>query len=131
MSLGTLLGQVGIVVQFHESLISGICFQQCFRWNMNMGFLEQPEIMFSPIRKGKADNLPILEIYQHLRFQCVLLFLPRIVPFLLFLGRSTGDSVASTRITSYSISLFSGAFRPGKENVPSRINVSSTHFIPR
>jgi len=70
---------------------------------MNMGFFEQPEIMFSPIRKGQADNLPILEVYQHFRFQCVLFFLPQIVPSLLFGGRSTGDSVASTRITSYSI----------------------------
>ena len=35
-----------------------------------------------------------------------------------------GDSVASTRITSYSILLFSSAFRPGSENVPFRISVS-------
>ncbi len=65
------------------------------RRNMNMRFFEQPKIMFSPIRKGKADNFPILEVYQHLRFQCVLFFLPRIVPSLLFGGRSTGEPNAT------------------------------------
>ena len=58
------------------------------------------------------------------------LFLPGIVPLLLFLGRSIGYSVASIRTTSYSMSLFNGAFRPGSEKVPSRISVSFTHLIP-
>ncbi len=84
MSPGTFLGQAGVVMQFLKSLISGICLQQSLCRNMNMGFFEQPEIMFSPIRKGQANNLPILEVYQHLHFQCVLLFLPRIVPLCFF-----------------------------------------------
>jgi hypothetical protein len=40
-----------------------------------------------------------------------------------FLGRSIGDSAASTRIASSSVSFFSGAFRPGREKVPSRIRI--------
>ncbi len=59
------------------------------------------------------------------------LFLLR-VPFLLpFLGRSTGLSVASIRAVSSCTSLCINAFSPGKENVPSWINVSSTQRLIR
>ncbi len=78
-----------------------------------------------------ADDLSIFEIYQHLCFQGMSLFLYGIIPLLFFWGRSIGDSVASTSITSYYVSLFNGALRPGSENVPSWIKVFSTHLIPR
>ena len=131
MLLGAFWGQAGIGVQIRKPPISSIRFQQRFRQNMHAGFLEQPKIMFPAIGKGQCNNAPIFQVYQHLRLYRVPLFLAGIVPFLLFLGRSIGVSVASTRITSYSMSLFSGALRPGREKVPSRINVSSTHLIPR
>ncbi len=131
MLLGTLFRQERMGVELNESLVSRICFQQSFRSDMDTGILEQLEIVFLPIGKGQAKNLTVLEIDQHLGFQCMPLFLPGIVPLLLFLGRSMGDSVASTRIASYSISLFSAAFRPGSEKVPSWSSVSSTHLIPR
>ncbi len=131
MILGTLFWQAGIGVQVGKPQVPCIRFQQGIRQNMSMGFLKQPEIVLLPIGKGQADDLPIFGVYQQLCFQGMPLFLPGIVPPLLFLGRSIGDSVASTRTTSYSISLFRGALRPGSENVPSWINVSSTHLIPR
>ncbi len=106
-------------MQVGKSQVASIRFQQGIWQKMNMGFFKQPEIVLLPIGKSQADDLPIFEVYQHLRFQGVTFFLPGIVSSLLFLGRSIGDSVASTRITSYSVSLFSGALRPGNENVPS------------
>ncbi len=121
----------GIGMQVGKPQIASIRLQQGVRQNMNTGFLKQPEIMFLPVGKGQTDDLSIFEVDKHLRFQGMTLFLPGIVLPLLFWGRSIGDSVASTRITSYSLSLFSGALPPGNENVPSWISVSSSHLIPR
>ncbi len=118
-------------MQVSKSQISSIRFKQGIRQNMYTGFFEQPEIVLLPISKGQTNDLSIFEVYQHLCFQGMTLFLSGIIPLLFFWGRSIGDSVASTRTTSYSISLFSGAFRPGSENVPSRIKVFSTHLIPQ
>ena len=131
MVFGTFFRQERIVVQQDKPLISSVRFQHDFWPGMGTGILVQLEIVFFPIGKRQRNNLPTLEIHQNLSFQRVPLFLSRIVSFLLFLGRSIGDSVASTRITSYSISLFNGAFRPGREKVPSWISVSSTHLMPR
>ena len=129
--LGTLLRQERIGVYLNKSLVSGIRLQRRFRLDMDTGILEQLEIVLLSVRKGQCNDLSGLKADKQLCLQRMPLFLPGIVPLLLFLGRSIGDSVASTRITSYSISLFSGAFRPGREKVPSRISVSSTHLIPR
>ena len=72
-----------------------------------------------------VNDLSSQKTDEQLCLQCVPLFLSRIVSLLLFLGRSIGDSVASTRITSYSVSHFSGVFRPGKEKLPTRIDRKS------
>ncbi len=93
-------------MQFVKSQIPSIRFQQGTWQNMSMGFLKQPEIVLLPIGKSQADDLSVFEVYQHLCFQGMTLFLPGIVPPLFFWGRSIGDSVASTRITSYSMSFF-------------------------
>ena len=71
-------------MQLDNSLVSCIRFQQSLRPDMDTGILKQPEIMFFPVGKSQADNLAVLEIYQHLGFQRMPFFLSRIVPSLLF-----------------------------------------------
>jgi len=61
-----------------------------------------------------ANHLVSFFIYDHLCFYRVSLFLAGVILFLFFLGLSIGDSVASTKTISYSISLFNKALRPGK-----------------
>jgi hypothetical protein len=68
--------------------------------NPNAGATKQPEIMTATHIEGRTDNLARLLIHHHLRFYRVPLLFARIVPSLLFLGRSTGVSVVSTRMTS-------------------------------
>lgn len=123
------------------------CISFCLnlRVNMRFRFLEKPEIMAFPRRKSCADYFSAALIDYHLCFHSMPFFLARIIPFLLvftvlyslfvtppvFFGRSTGDSVASICIISYSILLSSNAFLPGNENVPSFISASSTHLCIR
>ncbi len=79
-------------MQTDKPQIPSIRLQQGIRQNMGMGFFNQPEIVLFPIGEGQADDLSIVEVYQHLCFQGMTLFLPAIVPPLLFWGRSIGRS---------------------------------------
>ena len=131
MILGTLFRQKRVGVYQSKTLVSGIRLQQRICLGMDTRILEQLEIVLLSVGKRQSNDFSSLKADKQLCFQCVPLFLSGIVSLLLFLGRSIGDSVASTRITSYLASLFSSAFRPGSEKVPSRISVFSTHLIPR
>ena len=44
-------------MQLSESLVSCIRLQQNFRLDMNMGILEQLEIVLLPVGKGQTDDL--------------------------------------------------------------------------
>ena len=72
-------------MQLDEALVSCIRFQQSLRPDMDTGILKQPEIVLLPVGKSQTDNLAVLEIHQHLGFQCMPFFLSGIVPSLLFL----------------------------------------------
>ena len=69
--------------------------------------------MLLSVGKCQRNDLSGLKADEQLCLQCIPLLLSRIVSLLLFGGRSAGGSAASTRTTSYSMSLFSGAFQPG------------------
>ena len=90
---------------------------------------KQPEIMTATHIEGSTDNPARLLVHYYLRFYRVTLLFARIVPSLLFLGRSTGVSVASTRMTSISGASRTKAFFPGRVKAPERISVSSTQRI--
>lgn len=127
--LGFLSRQDRIRMKLSDTQISSIHIYLNFFADMHVRVLKKLKIMAFPIGKGYTDNLTIFLVNYNLCFQCMLLFLPGIVVSLPLFGRSIGVSVASTRTTSYSMSVLSSAFLPGKEKLPSRINVYSIHLI--
>ena len=67
MIFGTLFRQERIVVHLSKPLISSVRFQHGFCSDMDMGILEQLEIMFLPIGKRQRNNLSTFELNQNLR----------------------------------------------------------------
>src|SRR5690348_17729891 len=103
---------------------------------VHLGFFEQTEIVFSARTHICADDLKwscsrILSLgqlgYNDLGFECMTFLFARIIALLSFFGRSTGDSVASIKTTSYAVSLSCRALRPGRAMRLSFTSVSSTH----
>jgi hypothetical protein len=93
----------------------------------NAGAGEQLAIMdTASCRDVGANNLGGSFVNHNLRFYRMALFLAGVAASLLFLGRSTGVSVASTKTTSKIVSAASSAFFPGKRNRPLCISVFST-----
>ena len=88
--------------------------------------LEQLEVMHLARAKSRGYNAPGFWVSDNLRFLSVPLFLAAVRVLLLFLGRSTGHSVASTTTTSNRMSLLVKAFLPGSVNVPERSRAFST-----
>ena len=66
MILGTLFRQERIGMQLDEPLVSCIRFQQNFRLDMNMGILEQLEIVLLPLGKGQTEDLTSVKVHQQL-----------------------------------------------------------------
>ena len=127
--LAPLLWQQTVGMDFGDSKIPRIRNGADGRIHEQAGFLVQAKIMLAAFGETGADNLPRWLGHHHLGFYRVPLFLARVVPFLFFLGRWTGVSVASTRITSILFELAANAFLPGNANSPDLTNVSSTRRI--
>ena len=123
--------QNGIGMYHCNASIACIRFKFCILSGMNTGFFEQPEIVLFPIAEAQADDFHCFLINDKLGFQCMPFLFSGIVSPLFFWGRSIGVSVASIRIISYSASLFSNSFLPGKEKVPSFIRTFSIHLMLR
>jgi len=100
----------------------------------HFAFFKQLKIVLLPITKICTDYFFCSLIYNNLTLYCMFFLFTRIKMFLLivsifylfllpdfFLGRSIGVSEASISRTSYSISLFKRALRPGKANTGSLI----------
>ena len=122
-------GMNRVSMDLFDPQVTGVGFYDGSGLGPDAGFLEESEIMPFATGKRGADDLLRIPIHNKLSLYRVPLFLPGIpLPLPLF-GRSIGVSVASISITSNSISLFNKAFRPGNENVPSSINVFSTHLM--
>ena len=116
-------------MQFRNPEIPRVCCSRHGWMNPYARAAKQPEIMTATHIESSADNPARLLVHHHLRFYRMPLLFARIVPSLLFLGRSTGVSVASTRITPISRASRTNAFFPGRVKAPERISVSSTQRI--
>src|SRR5512133_514345 len=88
--------------------------------------LEKLEVMLAALAKGSRHNFSGFLVGNQLRFLRMSLLFTAIVLFLAFFGRSTGCSLASTRITAKTVSLGWSAFLPGKRNFFERTKTSST-----
>ena len=104
--------------------------------HLHVGFFEHTEVVSSARTEIGADDskgrrIALLMLrqlgYDKLSFERMTLLFARVVAFLSFFGRSMGDSEASIKMTSYSVSLSSSALRPGRAKRSSLMRVSSTH----
>jgi hypothetical protein len=88
--------------------------------------LEKLKVMLAALSKGSRHNFCGFLVGNQLRLLRMSPLFAAIVLFLAFFGRSTGCSLASTRITSKTVSLGWSAFLPGKRNFFERTRTSST-----
>ena len=93
--------------------------------------LEQLEVMLAALTKGGGYDFSGFLVSNQLRLLSMSLLFATIVLFLAFFGRSMGCSLASTRITSKSVSLGWSTFLPGKRNFFELTSMSSTLRIVR
>lgn len=85
---------------FLDTLISRISEHLCCCLKLKMGVLNYLKIMTFSIANMGTDHRATRVIYDHLSLECVTLLFSGVKVLLLFLGRSIGDSVASTKTTS-------------------------------
>jgi len=99
---------------------------------MDAGTGEQLAVVNAALCRCVGTNDFGRDLVDHdLRLYRVALFLAGVAAALLFFGRSTGVSVASTRTTSKILSDVNNAFFPGRRNSPLCISVFSTQRMIR
>src|SRR5215467_2015846 len=100
-------------------------------WSLTPDSLSTRKSCRRPAACARQMIVPVALSTDELGLQRVALFLARIVAALLFLGRSTGGSVASMRTISYFLALVRRAFLPGSVNAPLLMSTSSHQRILR
>src|SRR5690242_2092528 len=88
--------------------------------------LEKLKVMLAALAKSGRHNFSGFLVGDQLRFLGMSLLFAAVVLFLAFFGRSTGCSLASTRITSKTVSLGWSAFLSGRRNFFECTSTSST-----
>jgi hypothetical protein len=116
MIFGFLERRLAILMKFHQALIASICQNpKVFREFTGIVF-EQLKVVFASMTKSCGYDLSTFSVSDDLSFLSVTLLFAAVMPFLAFLGRSTGCSLTSTRITSNTVSLVWSTFLSGKRN---------------
>lgn len=113
MIFGFLERRLAVFMEFGQALITSVCQDLNVLRDVATVILEKLEIMFTPTAKGGCHNFSGLWVGNQLRFLGVSPLFAAIMPILAFLGRSIGCSLASTNITSKTVSLGWSAFLPG------------------
>ena len=103
-----------VLVYARNALVAVVRYDSGVLLAVHFGILEQLEVMGFAWREVRTNDLFVLLVDGQLAFGGMPFLLPGVVPSLSFFGRSTGDSEASTRITSISRSLLVSVFLPGK-----------------
>lgn len=120
-----------ILMLFVQTLIAAIAQQMNACGNLTTCLFEDRKVMRLARPVGGTNDFARPEVDDHLRLDGVPLLLARIVPPLLFFGRSTGVSVASTTITSSWLSLSRSRFLPGSLRSAHRFRMFSTFVMMR
>ncbi len=135
--LALFLWELSMSMQMLDTLVTSVSLSFGGWMEFHLGFFEQAKVVSSAMTEIRAydpkrSRLGILVVgqlrYDELGFESMTLLFARVIAFLSFFGRSTGDSEASTKMTSYSASLLRRALRPGREKRLSFTRVSSTHL---
>src|SRR5215208_307202 len=109
-----------------QTLVTGICQDPNVLGNVKFVVLEKLEVMLAALTKGRGHDFRGFLVGDQLRFLSMSPLFATVVLFLAFFRRSTGCSLASTRITSKTVSLGWSAFLPGRRNFFERTKTSST-----
>lgn len=126
MILGFLERGLAVLMQVGQTLVASICQDPNVLGKVKFVILEKLEIMFATLAKGSRHDFSGFLVGDQLRFLRMSPLFAAIVLFLVFFGRSTGCSLASTRITSKTVSLGWSAFLPGRRNFFEPTRTSST-----
>jgi hypothetical protein len=126
MILGFLERRLAVFMQVCQTLVPSICQDPNMLSNDKFLVLEKLKVMLAALAKGGGYDFSGLLVGDQLRFLGVSPLFTTVVLFLAFFGRSTGCSLASTRITSKTVSLGRSAFLPGKRNFFELPSTSST-----
>ncbi len=131
MVLGFLERRLAIFMQVCQALVASIRQDPNMLGNGEALVLEQLEVMFAALTKGSGYDFSTFLVGNQLCLLGVSLLFATVVLFLAFFGRSIGCSLASTRITSKTVSLGWSAFLPGKRNFFELTSTSSTLWMVR
>ena len=126
MVLRFLAWRLAILMKLCQTLVASIRQDPNVLGNVELVILEKLKVMLAALAKGGRHNFSGFLVGDQLRFLSMSLLFAAVVLFLAFFGRSTGCSLASTRITSKTVSLGSSAFLPGRRNFFERTRTSST-----
>jgi hypothetical protein len=126
MIFGFLERGLAVFMKFGQALVTSICQDPNVRCNSEFVILEKLKVMLVATTKGSRDNFIGFLVGDQLRSLGMSPLFAAIVPFLAFFGGSTGCSLASTRITSKTVSLGWSAFFPGRRNFCERTRAFST-----
>lgn len=100
MLFAPFLGEFTLSVEMLDTLIARIGLDDTVGMEPDVGFFEEPEIMATAIGHIGTEYLGCLFVDDDLAFDGMAFLLAGIGAPLSFFGRSTGDSEASTSITS-------------------------------
>jgi len=117
---------LAILVKVCQTLVTSICQNSNVLSNGKFLVLEQLKVMLTALTKSGRHDFGSFLVGDQLRFLSMSSLFTTVVLFLAFFGRSTGCSLASTRITSKTVSLGWSAFLPGRRNFFERTRTSST-----
>lgn len=136
--LAFFLWDLRMSMEMLDALVPRVSLSGCLSgWSLTLDSLNKRKSCLLPLLKLvqmslQWSRLGILGLgqlgYNKLGFECMALLFARIIAFLSFFGRSIGDSEASIKMTSYSVSLSRSALRPGRATRLSLMSVSSTHL---
>src|SRR3954452_19641347 len=93
--LAAFFRHLAVAMHLLHSLVTTVHFDLCLFVQLQLTFLQHFKVMGFTLVMSSAEDPPGSFGHHQLDFQCVPLFLARIVLLLLFLGRSIGISVAS------------------------------------
>ncbi len=107
--LALFLWKFSIGMKTLDALVASVSLSLDVWMEFHVGFFEDAEVVSSALAKIRAYDpkwrrIGILALgqfgYDELGFERMTLLFARVIAFLFFFGRSTGDSEASTKMTS-------------------------------
>jgi hypothetical protein len=118
-------------MELGETLLAAVAQQLRGRMHAQAAAFVEPEVVLAPLGAGGRQDRGRGLVHGHLAFERVTLLFTRVAGAPLFLGRSTGCSVASTTTTLQVWSVPPALLRPGRAKLPLWMSAFSTRLMVR